>query len=107
MKRQSGVLLHISSLDGKYGIGTLGKNARNFITFLSSSGFSAWQMLPINPRGLGFSPYNSISSFAGDPLFIDPEILFESGLITKEELQFLKIVNEWISRLSFLKKQDF
>ncbi|MBE6912984.1 MAG: 4-alpha-glucanotransferase [Ruminococcaceae bacterium] len=86
MKRQSGVLLHISSLDGKYGIGTLGKKAREFITFLSSSGFSAWQMLPINPRGLGFSPYNSISSFAGDPLFIDPEILFESGLITKEEL---------------------
>lgn len=86
MKRQSGILLHISSLNGKYGIGTLGKDAMNFVSFLSESGFSSWQMLPINPRGLGFSPYNSISSFAGDPLFIDPESLFEDGLLTEAEL---------------------
>lgn len=87
MKRQSGVLMHISSLNGKYGIGTLGKEARAFADFLAESGFSAWQMLPVNPRGLGFSPYSSISSFAGDPLFIDPEALFELGLITAEELR--------------------
>ena len=76
MKRQSGVLMHISSLNGKYGIGTLGKDAHAFADFLADSGFSAWQMLPVNPRGLGFSPYSSISSFAGDPLFIDPDELF-------------------------------
>ena len=87
MKSQSGVLMHISSLNGKYGIGTLGKEARAFADFLAESGFSAWQMLPVNPRGLGFSPYSSISSFAGDPLFIDPEELFELGLITSDELR--------------------
>ncbi|MBR2181213.1 MAG: 4-alpha-glucanotransferase, partial [Oscillospiraceae bacterium] len=65
MKRQSGVLMHISSLNGKYGIGTLGKTAWEFVAFLSQSGFSTWQVLPVNPRGPGFSPYNSISSFAG------------------------------------------
>jgi len=86
MKRQSGVLMHISSLNGEYGIGTLGKTAWEFVAFLASSGFSAWQMLPVNPQGPGFSPYNSISSFAGNPLFIDPEALFEAGLITKDEL---------------------
>lgn len=86
MKRHSGVLLHISSLGGKYGIGTLGKSAWEFCAFLASSGCSAWQVLPVNPRGLGFSPYNSISSSAGDPLFIDPEALYEAGLITKDEL---------------------
>ncbi len=93
MKRQSGVLMHISSLNGKYGIGTLGKTAWEFVSFLAASGFSAWQMLPVNPRGLGFSPYNSISSFAGDPLFIDPEALFEAGLITAEELKSAEIEN--------------
>ncbi len=87
MKRQSGVLMHVSSLNGKYGIGTLGKEAHAFADFLSESGFSAWQMLPVNPRGLGFSPYSSISSFAGDPLFIDPGELFALGLITEDELR--------------------
>lgn len=87
MKRQSGVLMHISSLNGKYGIGTLGKTAWEFVAFLAQSGFSTWQVLPVNPRGPGFSPYNSISSFAGDPLFIDPEALFEAGLITEDELK--------------------
>ncbi|MBQ8003569.1 MAG: 4-alpha-glucanotransferase [Oscillospiraceae bacterium] len=87
MKRQSGVLMHISSLNGKYGIGTFGKTAWEFVAFLAESGFSAWQVLPVNPRGPGFSPYNSISSFAGDPLFIDPEALFEAGLITLDELK--------------------
>ena len=87
MKRQSGVLMHISSLNGKYGIGTLGKTAWEFVEFLAKSGFSAWQVLPVNPRGPGFSPYNSISSFAGDALFIDPEALYDAGLITQDELK--------------------
>ena len=99
MKRQSGVLMHISSLNGKYGIGTLGSDARAFADFLADSGFSAWQMLPVNPRGLGFSPYSSISSFAGDPLFIDPEGLFELGLITAEELR--SAVHENIGRVDY------
>lgn len=93
MKRQSGVLMHISSLNGKYGIGTLGRAAFDFVEFLAESGFSSWQMLPVNPRGLGFSPYNSISSFAGDPLFIDPELLMKAGLITRAELSRAEIPN--------------
>lgn len=84
--RSSGVLMHISSLGGNYGIGTLGRESFSFCDFLKESGFRAWQMLPINPQGPGFSPYNSLSSFAGNPLFISPEKLFESGLITKSEL---------------------
>jgi len=86
LKRTSGILTHISSLPGKYGIGTLGKEALDFCDFLADAGFSEWQMLPINPQGPGFSPYNSISSFAGNPLLISPEELFKNGLITKEEL---------------------
>ena len=92
-ERYSGILLHISSLDGEFGIGTLGKKAYEFCDFLADSGFSAWQTLPINPQGPGFSPYNSISSFAGNPLFIDPELLFEDGLITASELSSAKIEN--------------
>ncbi len=86
-KRQSGILAHISSLPGKYGIGTLGRDAFSFCNFLKSSGFSAWQVLPLNPHGLGFSPYMSVSSFAGNPLFISPDLLFEKGLITRGELE--------------------
>lgn len=92
-KRHSGVLMHISSLGGKYGIGTLGKCAYDFCDFLANSGFSSWQVLPINPRGVGFSPYSSISSFAGEPLFIDPEELYKEGLIKKSELNAAVLPN--------------
>ncbi len=92
-KRLSGILSHISSLPGKYGIGTLGKEAFAFCDFLADGGFSAWQMLPINPQGPGFSPYNSISSFAGNPLLISPEGLFEAGLITEDELKAEELPN--------------
>lgn len=92
-KRFCGVLSHISSLSGEYGIGTLGSEAISFCNFLKDGGFSAWQVLPINPQGPGFSPYNSISSFAGNPLLISPEGLFEMGLITKEELLSEKLPN--------------
>lgn len=84
--RSSGVLLHISSLPSPYGIGTLGKEAYRFVDFLRKSGQRYWQILPICPTGYGDSPYQSFSSFAGNPYFIDLDILKHKGLLTKEEI---------------------
>ncbi len=85
--RKSGLLLPIFSLPGPYGIGTLGANAKKFVDFLSDAGQTWWQILPLNPPGPGNSPYMSPSVFEGNPLFLDPDILCEKGLITKGELE--------------------
>ena len=84
--RSSGILMHISSLPGPYGIGTMGKRAFEFVDFLSSSGQSIWQILPLNPTGYGDSPYQSCSTFAGNHYLIDLDALMEEGLLEKEEL---------------------
>lgn len=83
--RTSGILMPVFSLSSKGGIGTLGKEAYNFVDFLEKSGQSWWQILPLNPTNFGDSPYQSFSSYAGNPYFIDPEILIEDGLLTSEE----------------------
>lgn len=70
--RFSGILLAVSSLPGPYGIGSLGASARRFVDFLSESGQSYWQILPLVPLGHGNSPYMSTSAFAGNPLLIAP-----------------------------------
>ena len=75
----------ISSLPSKYGIGTLGKGARDFIDFLEKSGQTYWQVLPIGPTGYGDSPYQSFSSNAGNPYFIDLDDLCDEGYLEKEE----------------------
>ncbi len=80
-RRLSGVLMPISSLPGDFGIGTLGKSAYRFIDWLKNSGFSLWQILPINPTSFGNSPYMSPSSFAGNPYLIDPEDLKNKGFL--------------------------
>ena len=82
MKRCGGVLMHISSLPGEYMIGTLGKRAYDFVDFLSDSGFGVWQVLPAGPCDEYNSPYSGRSAFAGNYLFIDPEILFDRNLLT-------------------------
>ena len=84
--RSSGILMHISSLPGPYGIGTMGKRAFEFVDFLSSSGQSIWQILPLNPTGYGDSPYQSCSTFAGNHYLIDLDALVEEGLLEKKEL---------------------
>jgi 4-alpha-glucanotransferase len=84
--RQSGVLLHLSSLPSAYGIGGLGKEARDFADYLKKHGHTFWQILPLNYPGYGDSPYNPVSSFAGNPYLIDPEKLLEKGLIDRQEL---------------------
>lgn len=85
--RSAGLLLHISSLPSKYGIGTFGKEAFAFVDFLQEAGFAYWQVLPLGPSGYGDSPYQSFSSFAGNPYFIDLELLKEQKLISKKELE--------------------
>ncbi len=71
-ERDSGVLLHITSLPGKWGIGTLGSEAFQFADWLSSTGASVWQVLPVSPPVYANSPYQALSSFAGNPLLISP-----------------------------------
>lgn len=84
--RASGIFLHISSLPGPYGIGTLGRSAYDFVDFLADAGQKYWQILPLAPTGYGNSPYLPFSTFAGNPYFIDPDLLLEQGLLTREEL---------------------
>lgn len=84
--RSSGILLHLSSLPGPYGMGTMGANARAYIDFLAESGQKYWQLLPLVPTGEGNSPYMSPSSAAGNPWFIDPDELAQMGLLTGAEL---------------------
>ena len=79
--------MHLSSLASPYGIGTMGKEAREFVDFLKESGQTYWQLLPIGPTGYGDSPYQSYSTFAGNPYFIDFEELEERGLLKKEEFE--------------------
>ena len=84
--RSSGVLLPVTMLHGPFGIGTLGVEAMEFIDFLRSAGFHAWQVLPVEHTGLSFSPYKCISAFAGEPMLIDPRMLFDMGLVTADDL---------------------
>lgn len=83
--RTSGILMHISSLPSPYGIGTMGKEARKFVDFLEKSSQTYWQILPVNPTSYGDSPYQSFSSFAGNPYFIDLEYLCKEKLLTRKE----------------------
>ena len=84
--RKCGTLLHISSLPSDYGIGNFGNSAYEFVDFLKKSGQQLWQILPLGITGYGDSPYQSFSSFAGNPYFISPETLFEDGYLTNSEL---------------------
>ena len=91
MKRSAGILLPVFSLPSPYGIGSLGAEARAFVDFLHAAGQSWWQVLPVGPAGDGNSPYTSESTFAGNPYFIDLDLLAEEGLLTKSELENAKV----------------
>lgn len=84
--RSSGILLHITSLPGKYGIGSLGKEAYEFVKFLVKSGQKLWQILPLGPTGYGDSPYQCFSAFAGNPLLIDIDRLVQRKLISPSDI---------------------
>lgn len=83
--RASGVLMHISSLPSNYGIGTMGKEAFAFVNFLKGASQKLWQILPINQTSYGDSPYQSFSTFAGNPYFIDLDMLCEEKLLLKSD----------------------
>lgn len=87
IERSAGILLHPTSLPGKFGIGDLGPNAYHFIDFLKSSGQTLWQTFPLGPTGYGDSPYQCFSAFAGNPLLISPELLLKDGLLSEKDLQ--------------------
>jgi 4-alpha-glucanotransferase len=84
--RSSGILLHPTSLPGKYGIGSLGKEAFNFVDFLTGAGQKLWQVLPMGHTGYGDSPYQCFSIFAGNPILIDPDLMKDDGLLKTEDL---------------------
>ena len=88
--RESGVLMHITSLPGPYGVGTMGKNAFAFVDFLKKAGQHYWQILPLTPTGYGDSPYQSCSTFAGNHYLIDLDLLVEEGLLEKAELDAIE-----------------
>ena len=84
---KTGILLPISSLPSNYGIGGFGKSAYKFIDFLKETNQTCWQILPLNPTSYGDSPYQSPSSLAGNPYFIDLDLLYQDKLLTKDELK--------------------
>lgn len=85
--RASGILLPVTSIPSKYGIGCFSKEAYKFVDLLEEAGQSYWQILPLGPTSFGDSPYQSFSTFAGNPYFIDLEELIKEGLLTKEECE--------------------
>lgn len=85
--RESGVLMHITSLPGPYGIGTMGAQAFAFVDFLKQAGQSCWQILPLTPTSYGNSPYQSCSTFAGNHYLIDLDMLIDDGLLERSEVE--------------------
>ena len=83
--RAGGILMHLSSLPSPHGIGTMGAAARAFVDFLTAAGQQYWQILPVCPTSYGDSPYQSFSTFAGNPYLIDLDDLAADGLLSPEE----------------------
>lgn len=106
--RRAGILLHPTSLPSKYGIGDFGKEAFEFVDYLKAAGQSVWQILPLNPVGFGYSPYQSPSAFAGNPMMISPDDLIERGLINEMDIHIPKRLNSStveFERVADLKEQ--
>ncbi|MBN1981891.1 MAG: 4-alpha-glucanotransferase, partial [Chitinivibrionales bacterium] len=85
-RRRAGLLLHPSSLPSPYGIGDLGTTAYQWVDLCSRYDQTIWQIFPLGPVGYGYSPYDSLSSFAGNPLLISPEKLIEEGLLSQADV---------------------
>ncbi len=93
MNRASGIIMHIASLPGEYGIGTFGECAYKFADFLSKARQKYWQILPLGPTSYGDSPYQSFSAFAGNPYFIDFDLLNKEGLLKKSDYENIDFGN--------------
>jgi 4-alpha-glucanotransferase len=100
--RVSGVLLHPTSIPTPFGIGDLGPGAYEFVDWLAGAEQSYWQVLPLCPTDAGDSPYQSPSSFAGNPLLISPELLADDGLLTDADLANATLIEiEYSSKVNF------
>lgn len=106
IKKGVGVLLHVSSLPNKYGIGTFGKAAYDFVDFLKSGNMRYWQVLPLVQTGYGDSPYQSVYSASGNPYFIDLPMLVKDGLLTEEELVPMICESDYID-YEFLSREKY
>ena len=93
-KRAGGILLHPTSLPGRYGIGDLGPQAFRFVDWLASTGSKLWQVLPLGPTGYGDSPYQCFSAFAGNPYLISFDALIEDGLLTDDDFVSMPKFND-------------
>ncbi len=98
-------MLPVFSLPGKYGCGVFGEDAVKWIDFLSDSGFSCWQVLPFGVTDGHDSPYMSLSSFGGNPFFIDPDALYKQGLVTEEERREQEVSDPYVCRYEILKEK--
>ena len=107
MKRSSGVLMHASSLWGEYSVGSFGKEAREWIDFLASCGYSAWQVLPFCLPDEYNSPYKSHSAFSSNPYFIDLPTLHQKGLLTAEELEAARQKTPYLCEFDRLREERF
>ena len=109
--RKSGILTAVFSLPNEYGIGCFSKEAYDFVDFLAESGQKFWQILPLGPTGYGDSPYQSFSTFAGNPYFIDLQEFIDNGWLTKEECheayEEYYESNEWYKKASFDEKNNY
>ena len=94
MKRTAGILLPIFSLPSPYGIGCFSQSAYDFVDWLKAAGQTYWQILPLGPTSYGDSPYQSFSTFAGNPYFISLEALIEEGVLTKKECEAADMGNK-------------
>ena len=105
--RKSGIILPIFSLPSNYGIGTFGKEAYRFVDFLEKAQVNYWQILPVGPTSYGDSPYQSFSTFAGNPYFIDLDMLVEDKLLKKEEIKRSAVRITSIQKIRMWLKQIF
>lgn len=92
--RKCGILAHPISFPSKYGIGDLGSYTTKFIDFLEKAGQKLWQIMPLGHTGFGDSPYQSFSTFAGNPLMISPDVLYEEGILTVEDIAYVPEFSE-------------
>lgn len=94
MERGSGIIMHITSIPNKYGIGSFGEEAFKFVNFLKNAGQKYWQVLPLGPTGYGDSPYQCFSAFAGNPYFIGLDLLVKDGLLRLEDIENIDLGQE-------------
>jgi 4-alpha-glucanotransferase len=104
--RSSGILLHPTSLPGRFGVGDLGPEAYRFADFLGASGQTLWQVLPLGPTGYGDSPYACFSAFAGNTLMISPELLVRDGLLDEADLASVPASDDDERRVDFERAND-